>query len=164
MSAGPSSRIKHGLELVSLTREFLLPCKELDRLVLNGIWSDTHWRKELSDPCRLCLGIMNSTELIAFACGWIVVEEINLTAIAVHPEWRRIGLASLLIGKLLQKAYPLGVSHATLEVDVSNQPAILLYKNFGFKTIGKRNSYYRNGNDALILRKFLIYDAKHKTI
>ena len=42
----------------------------------------------------------------------------------------------------------------TLEVRVSNIPAITLYEKLGFAEIGRRKNYYRNPReDALILRK-----------
>ena len=42
----------------------------------------------------------------------------------------------------------------TLEVRASNEPAISLYKSFGFSEVGVRKKYYENTEDALLLTKF----------
>ena len=45
-----------------------------------------------------------------------------------------------------------GIRHHTLEVRRSNEPAINLYKKFGFEEEGVRKGYYRfGGEDALIM-------------
>lgn len=53
---------------------------------------------------------------------------------------------------LIQAAIDVGVQYMTLEVRVSNEPALALYKNFGFKKAGLRKKYYEdNGEDAHIM-------------
>ena len=42
----------------------------------------------------------------------------------------------------------------TLEVNVTNEPAIRLYKKFGFKNLGIRKKYYNNSQDAYIMTKY----------
>ena len=44
-----------------------------------------------------------------------------------------------------------GVTDITLEVRVSNDPAIALYRSFGFEEAGVRRRYYQDGEDALIM-------------
>lgn len=123
---------------------------KLDQLTLEGIWSKDQWSKELSNSCRLCLGIENDSDLIAFGCGWLVVDELQLTVIAVHPNFRRQGIAKRIVFALFKEAQQKGIKTATLEVNIQNQAAIGLYQACGFRTKGKRIKYYKNEHDALI--------------
>ena len=53
---------------------------------------------------------------------------------------------------MMQAAVDVGVQYMTLEVRVSNEPALALYKKLGFKKAGVRKKYYEdNGEDAYIM-------------
>jgi ribosomal-protein-alanine N-acetyltransferase len=72
--------------------------------------------------------------------------------IAVHPDYRRRGLAEMLVAELVAALKNAGNTCLTLEVRSSNVPAIALYESFGFQTAGRRKGYYEdNGEDALIM-------------
>jgi len=125
-------------------------CLKLDQAALNGLWSRQQWQRELQEEQRLCIGLLDNEELLAVACGWLVVDELQITAVAVTPQRRRAGLGSRVLQGLLSQASQLGASRATLEVSASNKPAAGLYARSGFATAGIRRCYYRNGDDALI--------------
>jgi len=138
------------LEVISLNLEDLNACLELDKIALKGLWSKNQWEKELSYSKRLCKGIYNHSNLIALGCGWVVVDELHLTAIAVHPKHRRLGLGQKVISSLFLEAIQQGCTRATLEAKSNNIAALALYKSSGFITAGCRRNYYQNGADALI--------------
>lgn len=74
--------------------------------------------------------------------------------VAVHPDYRRQGIARLLVTELVAALAKKGVSSLALEVRASNAPAISLYEQLGFIQVGRRPNYYRNPKeDAYILRK-----------
>ena len=145
-----SCRQLHGLGL-----DQAKDCLNLDQLALNGLWTEQQWRRELNDPKRLCLGISESCQLLAMACGWPVADELQLTVVAVHPQHRQQGLGQQLLRALLKQARGGGACLATLEVASSNDAARSLYKSCGFETTGCRRRYYRDGRDALIQSKRL---------
>lgn len=68
----------------------------------------------------------------------------HLMNIAVAPAARRSGVAALLCESLFSAAANVGVDAITLEVRVSNEAAIALYRAFGFAPVGNRPDYYRN--------------------
>ena len=136
--------------LVRLGPEHLEACLALDQRALDGLWTHEQWSRELGDARRPCLGLLEGQRLIAMACGWLVVDELHITAVAVDPDRRRQGLGSLLLQGLLQMAMEAGALHATLEVAACNHGAMALYGRCGFRTAGVRRGYYRNGDDALI--------------
>ena len=125
-------------------------CRALDQRALNGLWSEEQWRKELEDERRPCQGIRDGETLVALACGWLVADELHVTAVAVDPQRRRQGLGARVLRALLQQAAAAGARHATLEVSATNAAAQALYAGAGFATAGVRRAYYRNGDDALI--------------
>ncbi len=146
---------KASWKINSLNVKNVHSCIKLDQIALKGLWSKEQWEKELSDSKRLCIGVFESSNLIAFGCGWIVIDEVHLTAIAVHPLHRRLGIGKVLLSSLFQKASAQGCRRATLEVKSSNTAALALYQSCGFITAGCRHNYYQNGSDALIQWKAL---------
>lgn len=92
-----------------------------------------------------------SGQILAYAGVWLVPPEGYITNIAVHPARRRQGLGSLILRKLVDECVAEGVTDVTLEVRVSNAPAIALYRSFGFEEAGVRPRYYQDGEDALIM-------------
>ena len=125
-------------------------CVDLDQRCLGGLWNEQQWRRELEEPKRLCLGLIEGELLLALACGWLVADELHITAVAVDPGRRRRGLGRSLLDALLQRALMEGARHATLEVASDNTAAAGLYDSHGFQTAGRRSNYYRDGCDALI--------------
>ena len=125
-------------------------CLELDRDALAGLWNAEQWLTELSDPARPGIGLWSGPCLLALACGWLVVDELHITALAVRSSHRRRGLGRRALAGLLERGRQAGASHATLEVASGNVAARGLYATAGFHEAGLRRHYYRNGDDAVI--------------
>ena len=89
--------------------------------------------------------------VIGYAGIWLIRDEGHITNVGILPEYRRRGLAETLVTALLLTAEAQGVVRETLEVRVSNAPAIALYEKLGFRLAGRRRGYYAdNHEDALI--------------
>ena len=146
----------------NLTPEDLQACLALDRASLEGLWTSAQWQTELADPRRPGMGLWHADTLLAMASGWLVVDELHITLVAVAPEQRRRGLGRQVLEALLDEARQQGARHATLEVAATNGAAVGLYRALGFQDAGLRRGYYRNGDDALIqwLRLPPINDAE----
>ena len=85
-----------------------------------------------------------------------IVGEINITNVAVHPDYRRRKIADALMQAMKsefdsRKENGEDITGITLEVRQSNTPAIKLYEKYGFKAEGVRKGYYSDGEDALIM-------------
>jgi ribosomal-protein-alanine N-acetyltransferase len=138
------------LRLAELTTVDLQACLALDRASLGGIWSEAQWLRELEEGRRPGMGLFREGELLALATGWLVVDELHVTAVAVAPAWRRRGLGGRVLRGLLGRSLELGAERATLEVSAANLAARRLYAALGFRDAGIRHRYYSNGDDALI--------------
>jgi [ribosomal protein S18]-alanine N-acetyltransferase len=128
----------------------LAACLALDRLALGGFWSEEQWRRELEDGRRPGVGLHRDARLMALASGWLVVDELHITLVAVDPRTRRCGLGAAVLRSLLEQGRRMGAGRATLEVAAGNAAALALYGSCGFETAGIRRGYYRSGEDALI--------------
>lgn len=74
-----------------------------------------------------------------------------VTNVAVLPEYRRQGIAKMLIEKQMQNE----MSFITLEVRESNLPAIKLYESCGFENVGIRPKFYSNPTEnAIIMTRY----------
>ena len=89
--------------------------------------------------------------LLAYICVWVIFEEIRFLNLAVHPHFRRQGLAKKLILQALRIGIDQGCCRGMLEVRHSNHPARKLYESFNFKEYATRNSYYTNPTEDAIL-------------
>ena len=89
---------------------------------------------------------------VGYVSTWLVWEEAHITAIAVRKAYRGRGVGELLLTGAIETAMHEKSRVVTLEVRVSNQSAIALYKKYGFKKVGLRKAYYSdNREDADIM-------------
>ncbi len=88
----------------------------------------------------------------AYSGFWLIGDEAHITTLAVHPDYRRLGLGELMLINNIKSAIKLDAKCMTLEVRVSNEAAQKLYYKYGFKSMGLRRKYYQdNSEDALVL-------------
>jgi len=78
-----------------------------------------------------------------------------LTTIAVAPEYRRRGLARMLMHEVERSFRARGISSVRLEVRVNNQTAQQLYEQIGYVVVQRINKYYSNGDDGYMMIKVL---------
>ena len=90
-------------------------------------------------------------KVVGFIGTHNMAGEINITNVAVHPDYRKQGTADMLMNSMLEYFDAEPNEGITLEVDCENEPAIKLYEKYGFVTEGRRKGYYQNGHDALIM-------------
>lgn len=96
-------------------------------------------------------------KVIAYVIYWQIEDEIQINNIAVHPDFRRMGIGEAVLRKILEKVRKGGARSVFLEVRPSNEAAQALYAKLGFKLIGIRKNYYFNPQeDALVLGLDLI--------
>jgi ribosomal-protein-alanine N-acetyltransferase len=111
---------------------------------------------ELAKPSSICLGAIDSdTKHLA---GYLIISRYvdawHVMNVAVAPEYRRQGIATVLLARLFELTAGDGRRGYTLEVRVSNSGAIKLYERLGFRVRGTRRGYYTdNREDALIMWK-----------
>lgn len=99
---------------------------------------------------------LDALPVAGYAILWCVLEQGELSNIAVAEEWRGRALGSYLLDAVLDRAARQGVEQLFLEVRESNTVAQELYRTRGFVLIGRRADYYRHPReDARVLVKTL---------
>ena len=93
--------------------------------------------------------------LMALASAWLVVDELQITAVAVDPIHQRCGIGARVLQALIKQGAARGALSASLEVASMNAAARGFYAHCGFSTTGRRAGYYANGDDALLLSRTL---------
>jgi len=117
-------------------------------------WSENALQSELSNPLSLWLVALDEDKVVGYVGAQIVPDEADMMNLAVEEKYRRNGIGKALVKQLLKRLQERAVRSLTLEVRVSNLPAVSLYEGLGFKTVGRRPNYYQKPKeDAFILRK-----------
>lgn len=138
----------------------------IDRISFSLPWPESAYKYELehqaaSLPWVADLLIKNApTRVLGCIVVWVILDEAHIATLAVHPDFRRLGISRLLLVAGLKDAYQRGCRSATLEVRAGNLPAQALYRHFGFIEAGVRTRYYKdNQEDALIMTLHHLDDA-----
>ena len=119
------------------------------------VWSRDSLEKEMLENkfARYLVAIADNM-IVGYGGMWIIIDEAHITNIAVHPEYRSIGIGTTLLVGLLEACKKEAVTGMTLEVRRSNLIAQSLYKKLGFAEEGFRKAYYAdNKEDAIIMWK-----------
>lgn len=134
-------------------------------------YGEHHWSKdsfygELSNELAHYYSAFDlDGNLVGYAGCWQIIDEAHITTIAVSPTLCRKKIGEALLTKILEDCYINEIKYITLEVRVSNTPAIKLYEKYGFKSLGTRKGYYQNNNeDALIMWTENIFWDKFKVL
>lgn len=95
--------------------------------------------------------------VVGFLDYWVTFDSATIDQIAIKKSERNQGFAKILLEKSINDLKELGeVSFFTLEVRASNEPAINLYKSFGFQKVTIKEKYYDDGEDAIYMIKGLV--------
>ena len=127
---------------------------ELEKICFSDPWSENSVASELKNKLALWLVAEEEGRVAGYIGSQTCTDESDVMNVAVHPDFRRRGMAEALVNALVAELKAIGSHCLTLEVRVSNVPAVSLYEKLGFTEIGRRKNYYRNPKeDALIMRK-----------
>ncbi len=118
-------------------------------------WSENTFRGEIqNDSVSFPMVVVRKPgdRIIGYVIYWHIRDDVQITNIAVHPDFRGRGLGETLLKHVLNKVREEGASFVNLEVRLSNAAALSLYKKLGFELIGVRKGYYTNPDeDALVM-------------
>lgn len=105
-----------------------------------------------SNPFARRLEYVMNNEVIGYLEYSLIYDRIEIDNFSVLEEYRNQGIGTKLMSYLVSLAISLRVVNVTLEVRVSNNIAINLYKKFGFREVALRKYYYGD-EDGILMEK-----------
>ena len=118
--------------------------------VFTTAWSLEMFAAEMNNTLTTYLLVCMDEEIIGFAGFWLVVDEAQVTNIAIKQDWQSRGYGRVLVSRLMQEARNKGALTISLEVRESNKRARKLYEKLGFKEAGVRSGYYLDNRENAI--------------
>ena len=142
------------MNIVKMTAEHVDQIAQLEKECFSDPWSPKSIASELENSLSCWLVALEGATVAGYVGSQTVLGETDMMNMAVHPSFRRRGIASALVKALVEALKERGSHSLTLEVRVSNEPARELYERLGFVQVGRRPNYYQHPReDGLILRK-----------
>lgn len=130
---------------------------EIDVLSFTLPWPEKSYHFELTqNPATQALvaELVTPEEkglVIGMTIVWMVIDEAHIATIAIHPDFRGLGLGKRLLAEILRQSLQRGANSVTLEVRAGNSVARDMYMKFGFRVVGRRLRYYKDNNEDAIL-------------
>lgn len=112
---------------------------------------------ELSfSPISKCYVYEKNDEIIGFIIADIFEDRAEIIDVAVDVMYRNKKIGDKLIKHVIDLSKNSGCESITLEVKVTNKPALKLYKNNNFEIVSIRKKYYAKGTiDAYLMSRKL---------
>lgn len=137
-----------------MREEDLRQVAEIEKEIFSIPWSEKSFSDSLNSDNTLYV-VAEKDDRITGYCGmYFVLNEGNITNVAVASQCRRQGSAVSMLGYILKLAKEKGITDVTLEVRETNAPAISLYEQLGFEEAGIRKNFYEKPvENALVMWK-----------
>ena len=136
------------MEIAKMTKENAAELAELDKICFRVPWSENSFYDEAENRLADYFVAKEDGKIVGYGGIWLVADEGQITNIAVLPEYRKMGIASRLLERLIECAEGKSI---VLEVRESNAAAISLYEKHGFKNAGVRKNFYHSPVENAII-------------
>ena len=144
------------MDIEPMSEAHIAQIAELERVSFSVPWSEDGLRSELTNETAHFLVATAENKVLGYIGVHEICGEAYITNVAVFPEYRRLGIGETLIDAATSGAETRNCDFISLEVRISNIPAIELYKKEGYNIVGQRKNFYSNPTeDAYIMTKYL---------
>lgn len=125
---------------------------EIENISFTTPWSEILFFNEIYKQRSIAKVALIDKKVIGYICANFVADEGHILNLAVHPDFRRKGIAKTLVENILEELKETDCRFLYLEVRASNNAARELYEGFGFSVVGTRKKYYNKPEeDAVIM-------------
>lgn len=140
------------IQIRRMTAKDVTAVVKIENEIFSEPWSADSFRIGLETKNDIYLVAEEDGEILGYCGLWGVIDEGQITNVAVALGHRRRGVAEKMLRELMQQAAEADFTEFTLEVRVSNAPAIALYHKLGFHDEGIRKDFYaKPREDAIIM-------------
>lgn len=123
----------------------------IEKDIFSRPWSANAFKDSLEVPGTIYMVAVKDGYIAGYCGIYTVMNEGNITNVAVKEEYRRLGIAKMLIENIIKRAKSNNVNKVMLEVRESNEPAQKLYTKMGFKAVTIRKNFYNHPREAAIV-------------
>ena len=146
------------LSITAFAADHLPAIAELEQFCFSDPWSADALAEELNNPCAHFLTALDGNTVVGYLGCHHVADEGFIANVAVHPSYRRQGVARALVATAIEQGHVL--SRLTLEVRASNAAAISLYESFGFVNDGVRPRFYAHPTEDACIYSYYYSDQR----
>ena len=142
--------VKMDIKAVRLNKDHLVGAHRLETLCFSEPWSQKSLEMLVSSGA-VGFVVLDGETVVAYGGMMCVLDEGQITNIAVDPLYRRRGSGKSIVDALISYALEQGIENISLEVRESNEGAIALYSSLGFEKRGVRKNFYRSPVESAIV-------------
>ena len=136
--------ILNNAEVVSADLSQLEPICEIEKVSYSDPWTKESVRSEILCDNSFFFTLVSRMFVLGYACMKVFQDVADLVKITTHPDFRRLGVARLLMNHLFSCSQRIHLRKLFLEVRESNVSALGLYESCGFVKICLRKNFYQN--------------------
>jgi len=116
-------------------------------------WPKTYFEKLYQRYPEGFIVAENEGEIVGYTIGQPKNNGAEIISLAVNPGWRRKEIGTILTNSLIDYFKKKGLRKIFLHVRTRNKAGISFYQNLGFKILKTIKNYYRNGDDAYLMKR-----------
>lgn len=124
---------------------------EIETLCFNAPWNIGTMMEQMAEGIAVYCCLVIDEKVIGYTGFNYVMTESDILSVAINPSFQGNGYGKILMRNTLDYQKSLGIDRVFLEVRVSNERAIRLYKGMGFEELTIRKKYYEDGEDAYVM-------------
>lgn len=143
------------IKIDKLIKEDIAQVVLLEEQFLGETLGSEMLENELDNEFMCFLSAKESKKVLGYIGAYVINGELEILNFVVDENFQRTGIGTLLFNELLNR-YP-DTKSVVLEVREQNEKGINFYKKNNFNVISKRKHYYKNGDDALVMMKEIIW-------
>lgn len=127
----------------------------IEKSIFSMPWTKEDFQKSQKDSQNVYVVVDKEAEILGYCGMWCVLDEGQITNVAVKHEARDQGLGYKMMEALISLGREKGATSFTLEVREGNTPARKLYEKLGFENAGVRPNFYdKPKENAVIMWKY----------
>ena len=149
---------KHDVETVIRPAQLrdVYSIQSIDRSVFPKSWTQQFTVEQITRRKGAHIVAERAHRVVGHGGVAFLADDAHVTSVAVDPQHHRLGIGTTLMRELIELSASKVSGSITLEVRVSNESAIALYKRLGFESAGVRPKYYADTKeDAVIMWRSL---------
>ena len=145
------------MEIRKMTAAYADAVAAIEKEIFSDPWSRQGFLDAMAFSENRYLVAEEGTTIQGYCGYYRSMEEADIVNVAVAEPFRKRKIATKLLTRLMEEGIREGVRAFWLEVRISNQAAISLYRSLGFEMKGIRKGFYEKPREdaCLMCRKIM---------